>query len=249
MTCSSDRGDRDLDPGPHERSPLGVLMDVRRGGPQHIPRPPGSRPGDPAPWADAPLEARSPTLDRIRQVLAEGPPPAKSPVELVTRSSSAVLVPIYEEHGDVHVVLTRRSWHLRSHKGEVSFPGGRRDAGDRDLWDTATREAMEEIALDPSVPEQIGELNHLSTVTSRSFIVPYVGVLPGRPELIRNEDEVDAILHVSLSELLDPEIYRQERWGIAGLDRPIHFFELVGDTVWGATGSMLVDFLTRLTTE
>ena len=52
-----------------------------------------------------------------------------------------------------------------------------------------------------------------------------------------------------LSELLDPEIYRAERWGWAGVDRTIHFFELVGDTLWGATGSMLVDLLTRITNE
>ncbi len=146
------------------------------------------------------------------------------------------------------VVLTRRSWHLRAHKGEVSFPGGRHEP-DETLWETALREAWEEVDLDRGSVERVGELDHLSTVSSRSFIVPYVGVLPGRPTLTPNEHEVDAILHVPLSELLDPAIYRQERWGWAGIERPIHFFELVGDTLWGATGSMLVDLLTRITAE
>lgn len=224
-----------------------MTVEPTRGGPQHIPRPPGTRVGDPAPWAGVADELRNPTLDEIRRALAAGPEPAKSPLELVTRSASSVLVPLYEEAGEVHVVLTRRAWHLRSHRGEVSFPGGRRDAGDETLWHTALREAMEEVALDPSLPERIGEIDHLATVTSRSFIVPYVGALPGRPTLQRSEDEVDAILHVPLRELLDPTIYRQERWGLAGVDRPIHFFELVGDTIWGATGAMLVDLLARIT--
>lgn len=188
----------------------------------------------------------APSLASIRDALASGPPPKPSPAESTSHSASAVLAPLYEADGDVWVVLTRRSWQLRSHTGEVSFPGGRREAGDIDLWDTATREAMEEIALDPADVERIGELDHLATVTSQSFIVPYVGVLPGRPDLVANDDEVDAILHVRLAELFDPDVYRSEQWSWEGFERTIHFFELVGDTVWGATGSMLVDLLTRV---
>lgn len=220
----------------------------RRGGPQHIPRPPGHRVGDPPPWAALAPHERDPSLDHIRRVLAGGPPPARSPVEALTRKASAVLAPLYEHDGAVWVVLTRRAWHLRAHKGEVSFPGGRQEP-DEALWETALREAWEEIDLDRSSVERLGELDHLSTVTSRSFIVPYVGLLPCRPELTPNESEVDAILHVRLSELLDPEIYRQERWGVLGFDRPIHFFELIGDTLWGATATMLVDLLTRITRD
>ncbi|MDZ7674340.1 MAG: CoA pyrophosphatase [Acidimicrobiales bacterium] len=167
-------------------------------------------------------------------------------MDTATRWASSVLVPLYEDAGQVHVVLTRRSWQLRSHTGEVSFPGGRREAGDVDLWETATREAMEEIALDPTVAERIGELDHLATVSSNSTIVPYVAALPRRPELVPNDDEVDAILHVPMVELADPGVYRQEIWRWDGMERPIHFFELVGDTVWGATASMLVDLLARI---
>lgn len=169
-------------------------------------------------------------------------------MEGVSRFASAVLAPLYEHDGEVWLVLTRRSWHLRAHKGEIAFPGGRQDPGET-LWETALREAWEEVDLDRSTVEHLGELDHLATVTSRSFIVPHVGLLPGRPELTANEDEVDGILHLPLSELLDPAIYRQERWGFAGVDRRIHFFELVGDTLWGATASVLVDLLTRITAE
>lgn len=219
-----------------------------RGGPQQIPRPPGTKAGGPPPWADLPADLRRPDLDVVRAALAEGPGPRRSPVESVTRSASAVLAPLYAHDDDVWVVLTRRAWHMRAHKGEISFPGGRQDPGET-LWQTALREANEEIALDSAQVEHVGELDHLSTITSRSFIVPYVGIVAERPSLVPSEAEVDAILHVPLSELLDPAHYHQERWGVPGIDRPIHFFELEGDTLWGATGTMLVDLLTRVSTR
>jgi 8-oxo-dGTP pyrophosphatase MutT (NUDIX family) len=121
----------------------------------------------------------------------------------------------------------------------MSFPGGRIEAGESAV-DGALREADEEVALDPSMVEIVGELDHLSTVTSLSFVVPYVGALPGRPDLRPNPDEVEAVVHVSLAELADPAVFREELWTFPGGDeRPIYFFELVGDTVWGMTAALL----------
>ncbi|MGH9274768.1 MAG: CoA pyrophosphatase, partial [Acidimicrobiales bacterium] len=72
----------------------------------------------------------------------------------------------------------------------------------------------------------------------------YVGALNGRPETTANPVEVSAVLHVPVAELLDPAIFREERWQLPWAEnRPIVFFELVGDTVWGATGSMLRQLL------
>ena len=152
--------------------------------------------------------------------------------------ASAVLAPLYEHDGEAWVILTRRAAAMRVHSGEVSFPGGGQDQGEA-LSDTARREAMEEIGLDPASITLIGELDHLSTITSNSFIVPYAGIVPARPQLHPNPGEVEAILHVRLSELLDPAIFREERWDVFGIDRPMWFFELDGDTVWGATAAML----------
>jgi 8-oxo-dGTP pyrophosphatase MutT (NUDIX family) len=157
--------------------------------------------------------------------------------------ASAVLAALYEVDGELHVVLTRRTWEMRAHSGEVSFPGGRQDEGE-DLWGTALREADEEIALDPAGIELLGELDHLATITSRSFIVPFVAALPARPVTVANPTEVSAVLHVPVAELLEPSIFREERWTFPWAeDRPIFFFELVGDTVWGATGAMLRQLL------
>jgi 8-oxo-dGTP pyrophosphatase MutT (NUDIX family) len=160
--------------------------------------------------------------------------------------ASAVLVALYDDGGEAHVVLTRRAWHLRSHRGEVSFPGGGRDLGE-DLADTARREAWEEVQLDPSSVELIGELDHLSTFTSGSWIVPFVAVLPSRPELVGAPAEVEAVLYVSLSELMDEDTFHEERWEIFGETRSIFFFDIVGDTIWGATAAMLRQLLGLVT--
>lgn len=156
---------------------------------------------------------------------------------------SAVLAPVYDDAGLGYVVLTRRTMHLSSHQGEVSFPGGRVEPGET-TEDAARREAHEEVGIEPQTVEIIGELDHLSTVSSGSFIAPYIGALPGRPETVPNPGEVDAVLHVPLAELADPAIYREELWVFPdGIERSIHFFELVGDTVWGATAAMLRQLL------
>jgi 8-oxo-dGTP pyrophosphatase MutT (NUDIX family) len=217
-----------------------------RGGAQFIPRPIASRPGQPAPWDGLHLDQSHITLDLIRSALARADQPRPSRLEGTGVRASAVLAPLYQEIGDVHVVLTRRAQHLRSHRGEVSFPGGGQEVGE-DLETTALRESQEEIGLDPSTVEVVGELDHLETVTSRSFITPFVGLLPGRPALVPNPNEVERILNVRLADLLAPGVFREERWGLPPLDRPIYFFEIVGDTVWGATAFMLRNFLALIT--
>jgi 8-oxo-dGTP pyrophosphatase MutT (NUDIX family) len=226
--------------------PPPIAVPSGRGGDQIIPRPLNARPGRVAPWADLPPGQRRPSLGDVRAALAAAGPALPSEREYLPGidAASAVLAPLYEEDGELYVILTRRTWQMRSHSGEVSFPGGRQDDADTDLWSTALREAREEIDLDTTALECIGELDHLSTVTSRSFIVPYVGALPARPHTRANPAEVSEVLHVPVAELLDPANFREETWTFPWAeDRPIVFFELVGDTVWGATGSMLRQLL------
>jgi len=220
-----------------------------RGGPQLIPRPAGWQPGGPPPWGHLDAQQRSVRLEEVASTFASLAPPVHSARERlagVTRAS-AVLAPLFEQEGEPWVVLTRRTRHLRSHAGEMSFPGGGQEP-EEDLHTTALREAQEEVALDPGLVSIVGELDHLSTMTSGSVIVPYVGLLSRAPTDLRaNADEVDAIRFVSLAELLDPEVYREEVWPLFGAARPIYFFELDGDTVWGATGAMLRQLLGFLT--
>jgi 8-oxo-dGTP pyrophosphatase MutT (NUDIX family) len=165
---------------------------------------------------------------------------------MVDPRPAAVLCALFEEDGDTWVVLTRRSTRLRSHTGEVSFPGGRLDAGETAVA-AALREADEEVGIDPASVEVIGELAPLSTMSSRSAITPFVGVLDRRPQLRPNPAEVDRAFTVPLSELMAPGVYHEERWAFpGGGERAIHFFDLPGDTVWGATAKMLRDLLDRV---
>jgi 8-oxo-dGTP pyrophosphatase MutT (NUDIX family) len=199
-------------------------------------------PGGPPPWHGLTAAQRGVDLGVLRQRFAQLGPPVPSPREGHVERAAAVLAALYPHEGDSYVVLTRRSAALRVHSGEVSFPGGGQDPGET-LEQTALREAAEEVGLDPASVEIIGELDHLSTITSDSFIVPYVAVLPGRPVLHPSPAEVEAVLHVALSELLAPGVFREERWEVFGRQRSMWFFELVGDTVWGATAAMLRQLL------
>jgi len=160
------------------------------------------------------------------------------------RRRSAVLIPLYETEGDTWIVFTRRASHMRSHSLEVSFPGGAVDDTDVDLWHTARREAHEEIGLDPALPRRIGQLDPFTTVGSGSWVTPIVGALPGSPVLRASAAEVEHVLVVRLEDLLRPDVYREELWPIAGVERPVTFFDLVGDTIWGATAAMLRQLLT-----
>jgi len=166
---------------------------------------------------------------------------------------SAVLAAFYDDvdrDGRASVVLTRRSKNLRNHSGEVSFPGGRQEPGE-ELWVTALREAEEEIALDRTAVVYLGELDHLRTVTSRSWIVPYVAEITDPhvviPTLQAAPDEVELVLHVGLDELLKDGVFHEELWTFGEYTRPVFFFEIEGDTVWGATAAMLRNLLSIVT--
>lgn len=207
-----------------------------------IRRPDGWREGGPAPWAD--LVDKTPTimdfvtaLDHYEPVLVRHPrtdPPERT---------SAVLVPLYETRQGATVILTRRAAGLRSHSQEVSFPGGGHEVDDADHWATALREAHEEIGLDPVAPRLLGELDRWMTVGSRSWIHTYVAELTDVPELVPDPAEVELILHVPLMELLVEGVFSEELWPIDGSIRTVTFFELAGDTVWGATAAILRQLL------
>jgi len=155
---------------------------------------------------------------------------------------SAVLIALRDGPHGAEVLLTRRSMNLRNHRGEISFPGGRLDEGET-YEEAALREAHEEVALPPGSVDVVGRLLPLSTVVSLSYIVPVVGVLRDDPPLHPAAAEVDRLFWEPLADLLVDGTYREERWGTPPLDRPIYFFELDDETVWGATARMLHQLL------
>ncbi len=159
---------------------------------------------------------------------------------------AAVLVALFDEAGEAHVLLTRRAATMRSHKHQVSFPGGRLDPGER-LEQAAVREAEEEVGLDPASVELLGRLPPFEAFAGLSTITPFVGALPARPDLRPNPTEVERAFAVPLADLVAPGCHWEEQWPLPGGGLyPIHFFDLSLDVVWGATARILVSFLTRL---
>jgi 8-oxo-dGTP pyrophosphatase MutT (NUDIX family) len=206
-----------------------------------VPRPEGWRLGGPAPWS-RPEDGTPFALDAVVGAIRSRPPAADALPLFPGARPSAVLVALHDGPRGAEVVLTRRSQALRSHRGEISFPGGRLDPGETPERG-ALREADEEVALAPAAVELVGRLTTLATVVSRSHIVPVVGRLRARPTLRPAVAEVERILHVPLRDLADPAAFREERWGERELERSIFFFELEDETIWGATARILVDLL------
>lgn len=218
-----------------------------------------ARPGGPPPWARLAPHERRFTLDEVRAACTELPAPRR-PMAPSTARPAAVLMALFEEPAadgsrDTRVILTKRPDTMPSHQGEIAFPGGKLDEGlDTSLRDAALREAHEEVDLDPASVEVVAELDSLVTAMGRFLLTPFVGLLDARPALVPDPTEVVSVFDVALSELLDDATFREERWDVPagvgvtpGRDRPIHFFELPGETVWGATAHILAHFLEHLT--
>jgi 8-oxo-dGTP pyrophosphatase MutT (NUDIX family) len=199
-------------------------------------------------------------MPTVRARLADLPSPLPSPIDHDDPREAAVLVPLVERDGEVHIVFTKRPDAMKHHAGEISFPGGSREAADADLVATALRETHEEIGLEPSRVEVIAQLDTMATIASNFVISPYVGVVEELGELVADPIEVERILVVPLSELLAPETYREEHWDMRVVrpewaKRAVHFFELPaapythgeGETIWGATARILVTLCAHIT--
>lgn len=129
-------------------------------------------------------------LDAVRKLFSSGISPN---IEDYTTKHSAVMVVLYGQ--DCHVIMTEKPKTLALHAGEISFPGGKMSPSDSDLLDTAIRETSEEISLQISRDDVIGQLHPVTTLNSGFAILPFVAVLDGMPDLQPNE-EVQEILHI-----------------------------------------------------
>lgn len=158
---------------------------------------------------------------------------------------SAVLIPLTEREGDLHVVFTQRSLEMNTHSGEISFPGGRREPGDNSLVETALREAYEEIALLPSDVDVFGALTEIPTVTGFK-ITAFVGEFDSPYDFILNQREIHLLFLAPIAALIEPGAHRIEEREWSGQRFPVHFFDYRGHTIWGATGFLLFQLLQYL---
>lgn len=160
---------------------------------------------------------------------------------------AGVLFPLTEIEGQMHALFTKRPDTLRHHSGEVSFPGGRAELSDRDLVETALREAREEVALHEEDVDIYGPLVELPMI-SGFRVTTFVGEFPQPYEIVADPDEVEVFFTVPLIDLADPARRRVEKRRFGGVNFKVHFFDHQGHTIWGATGYMvhlLLEFLSQ----
>lgn len=182
------------------------------------------------------------TSDDLAARVVANPPEGDFEPDFDNARPSAVLVVLADGPHGAEVLLTRRSMQLSNHRGEISFPGGRLDPGET-YEQAALREADEEVGLHPSRVAVVGRLQPIATYVSRSWIVPVVARVAERHELHGHPDEVDRTFWLPLRDLTLPGTFREEWWHTVQGERPIFFFELDDETVWGATARMLHQLL------
>ena len=162
---------------------------------------------------------------------------------------AAVLATLYPIDGILHLLFIERTRHPGDrHGGQISFPGGSVEARDEHTAATALREAEEEVGIPRDDVELLGPLTPLYIPVSNFLVDPYVGYLPHRPALTRQESEVAATLEIPLSEFLRPDARRvAERKLASGLTLPeVPFWDVAGHQVWGATSMMTAELISLL---
>jgi 8-oxo-dGTP pyrophosphatase MutT (NUDIX family) len=159
-------------------------------------------------------------------------------------TAAAVLIPVIL-HPALTVLFTKRTSHLKSHSGQVAFPGGRAEPHDASAEFTALREAQEEIGLAPERVEIIGRLPDYRTRTGFR-VTPVVGLVAPPLELAPDANEVEEVFEVPLEFLLDPANRQRHTREWEGRQVGFYVFEHGGRTIWGATAGMLVNLYRML---
>ena len=183
-------------------------------------------------------------VEKIRNTLVTVTPAPRE--ELANKSNAAaVLMPLFERDGELHVVYIRRSDHVASHRGQVAFPGGRVEAIDATLLDAALREAHEEVGLDPATVDVVGGLPTMHTTASGIIVAPFVGVIPADSALKPDPSEVAEIFDVPLSALRDPGYRGDYEFTPDGRAQASKFPAILygGQVIWGLTLRITINLL------
>ena len=177
---------------------------------------------------------------RLRQVLSQR---QKQHIVNTSYEPAAVLLPLYYKNGEYHILFTKRTEKVLKHKGEISFPGGSSQEDDAGLVGTALRECAEEIGLMADKVEILGELDDMATETSSYIISPFVGLIPYPYQFKANREEIDEIIEVPISALLDKDCLHLENKVKQGKEITLYFYHYQGRVIWGATARILNQFL------
>ncbi|MCC5901009.1 MAG: CoA pyrophosphatase [Halomonas sp.] len=179
-------------------------------------------------------------LETLRKQLQQHTPQR---LDHVTLPEAAVLLPIVERPAPT-LLFTRRASHLTTHSGQVAFPGGKREAGDTDLYATALREAEEEIALAPALVQPLGRLSDVISLHGIR-VTPWVGIIPADLPLVADPSEIDVIFEVPLSHFLADKRSHTDVITVDGIAHYVPSYNIDGHVIWGLSAMMLVELLAR----
>lgn len=168
-----------------------------------------------------------------------------TPKLMASLRPAAVLVPLVRRADGLQLLLTRRADHLRSHSGQVSFPGGRCEDEDGSLAATALREAHEEVGIEPDQVEVIGYLDDYPTMT-RFRVTPVVGILDPPAQYHPDPGEVAEIFEVPARLFLEPASFERKVFSRDGINLPFFEINYAAQRIWGATAGMLWNLHAKL---
>jgi len=185
------------------------------------------------PLPGVPAQERMATIPRptMAEFEHEGPP-----------RPGAVLVLLYPRDGELYLPLTRRTDRVATHKGQISLPGGAQEPEDASLWETALREANEEIAVDPAAVRYIGALSPLLIPASNFNVHPFVGYIDEAPAFRPDPTEVAELIQLPLRGILEPSVKAHETCTLRGRQVEVSFYRYQQHVVWGATAMILSEF-------
>jgi 8-oxo-dGTP pyrophosphatase MutT (NUDIX family) len=158
----------------------------------------------------------------------------------VNRTAASVLIPLVNSGGEIHVLFIKRTETVRQHKGEISFPGGIFEIGDKDIRSTSLREMNEETGISAEHIDIIGEIDDCITVTG-FHVTPFAGFVKNISNLKPDPAEIEEIFLVPLSHLADKRNVSSFEWG--GHADMVYFYRYKDRCIWGATGRILKNFL------
>lgn len=187
----------------------------------------------------------NPFTDRIKRIIAENP---HRGIDDPSLTPAGVMVLVFPKGGEHCILLQKRSNRVDSHKGEISFPGGKRDPEDDTLLDTALRETHEEMGIDPEDIEVLGALDQTATTTG-FCTSPFAGTIPYPYNFNVQEEEVAQVLEVPVSSLMDIANRRDEIRVLNGDLEYAPVFAYDGHVIFGATARILNRFLQLLETS
>ena len=154
-----------------------------------------------------------------------------------------VLVLLYPSEQDWQMILIERPKYEGVHSGQVAFPGGAREDEDASLRETALREANEEVGLDTSKVKVLGALSEVYIPPSNFVVRPYVAFMEDTPDLLKDEREVEQILHAPVNNFLLPNAIQEEKIQLyTGVNLNVGAFKHQGHIIWGATAMMIAEF-------